>query len=122
MSRWMGWMLAVGVGGALMAGCRSEESRQAGRFNEPIHQKYQTPAASEAQSGQGGSGGAGTGVALDKGWQDHPANEDINQDSKRGPYVIDRPQEVPRERQPGPFGVGSGTDSARRMAQEQLKE
>jgi hypothetical protein len=32
-----------------------------------------------------------------------------------------RPQEVPRERRPAPFGVGPGADSAREMAQEQLK-
>ncbi|HEX8538740.1 MAG TPA: hypothetical protein VF664_14820 [Cystobacter sp.] len=123
MSRWMGWMLAVGVGGALMAGCNGPEaSKQSGRFNEPVHQKYQSPAASEAESGQGGSGGAGGGVALDKGWKDHPANEDSNQGYKRGPYVIDQPQAVPRERRPGPLGVGSGTDSSRKMAQDQLKD
>ncbi|MFY0581529.1 hypothetical protein ACN28S_51240 [Cystobacter fuscus] len=97
-------------------------SKQSGRFNEPVHQKYQSPAASEAESGQGGSGGAGAGVALDKGWKDHPANEDSNQGYERGPYVIDQPQAVPRERRAAPFGVGSGTDSARRMAQDQLKE
>ena len=32
-----------------------------------------------------------------------------------------QPQEVPRERRPAPFGVGSGMDSARKMAQDQLK-
>jgi hypothetical protein len=123
MSRWMGWMLAVGVSGALMAGCNGPEaSKQSGRFNEPVHQKYQSPAASEAESGRGGSGGAGSGVALDKGWQDHPANEDSNQGYKRGPFVIDQPQAVPPERRPGPLGVGSGTDSSRKMAQDQLKE
>ncbi len=123
MSRWMGWMMAVGMGGALMAGCNGPEaSKQSGRFNTPVHQKYQSPAASEAESGRGGSGGVGGGIALDKGWQDHPANEDSNQGYKRGPFVIDRPQVVPPERRPGPFAVGSGTDSARKMAQEQLKE
>jgi hypothetical protein len=125
MSRRMGWMLAVGVGSALMAGCNGPEaSKESGRFNEPVHQKYQSPAASDAESGRGGSGsvGVGGGIALDRGWQDHPANEDSNQGYNRGPFVIDRPQAVPPERRPGPFAVGSGTDSSRKMAQDQLKD
>jgi hypothetical protein len=92
-----------------MAGC-----------NKPLHQKGSSPAASEAESGQGGSGNEG--VVLEKGRQDHPANERGDARNDRGPYLIDRPQPLPRERGVAPFGVGAGTDTSRRMAQEQLKE
>jgi len=113
MSHWMRWMMAVGVGGALMAGC-----------NKPHHQKDSSPAASEAERGQGGTGGSGgnEGVVLEKGWRDHPANERGDARNDRGPYLSDRPQPLPRERGVAPFGVGAGTDTSRRMAQEQLKE
>jgi hypothetical protein len=47
--------------------------------------------------------------------QDTAARED------QGPYTLSQPQPVPRERRPAPLGVGSGMDSARKMAMDQLK-
>ena len=56
MKRGLGWLVAVGLGGALLAGCKEQPQNQSGRFNEPVKQKYQSPAASESSVGTGGSG------------------------------------------------------------------
>jgi hypothetical protein len=67
----------------------------------------------------------GMGAALATGCgsrQDHPSDfnrEDANRAG--GPYLFGQPQQVPRERRPAPLGVGGGMDSARKMAQDQLK-
>lgn len=120
MKRGLGWMWAMGLGAMLMAGCQGQgTSPEEGRPNEPGHQKNQPPMAG---AGQGGHERAGeTGVATDPNWEQHPSNEGSNRQEDRGPYFVGRPQEVPRERQPTPFGVGSGGENARKMAIEQLK-
>ena len=122
MARGLGWMLAVGVGGALVTGClQSQESSQAGRFNEPIHQKSQSPAGAAADTGQGGSGDEG--VKLDKGWEKHSSRDGSGDKAVEGagPYAIDRPQPIPTSRRAAPLGVGPGVDSSREMTEKQLK-
>ena len=112
-------MMMAGMGGALIMGCEGQQtSAQSGRFNEPVHQKYSSPAASAGESGQAGS--SGEGVALDKGWREHSAKgSDSSQEA--GPYYIGRPQPLPRERDVAPFGVGMGSYNAREQAMDQLK-
>lgn len=127
MKRWVGWMMVAGLGSALTVGCvsrQTEDAQQVGRPYTPLHQKSQTPSTSEAQSGaeaqtgQGGSGGAG--MPMPEHWQAHPDTAAAEREAQ-GPYLLSQPQPVPRVRRPAPLGVGSGTDSARRMAIEQLK-
>ena len=116
----LGWMLALGLGGALVAGCRQgQESQQVGRFNEPIHQKYQSPAGAASDTAQGGSGEAG--VKMDEGWEKHESKTPEGSEHTPGPYATHRAQPLPRERQDAPLGVGAGTDTARKMAQDQLE-
>lgn len=120
MKRGLGWMLAMGLGGALVVGCQGQSAApEVGRFNEPIHQKNQPPIGSAGENGQGGSGEAG--VAMDPNWQQHPSNEGRVRQEDRGPYWINRPQAVPHERQNAPLWVGSGSDTSRKMAIEQLE-
>ena len=120
MKRGLGWMLAVGLGGGLVAGCQGQSAApEVGRPNEPIHQKNQSPIASAGESGRNGGGEGGT-VATDPNWQQHPSNEGSNRQEDHGPYYIGRPQDVPHERQPAPLGVGQGSDGSRKMAIEQL--
>jgi hypothetical protein len=119
MKRWWGWTVVLGVGGALATGCvsRQEEgAQQVGNPYTPIQQKYKSPSASEAESGQGGSGEEGLGMPED--WQNHPSR---GHEDSQGPYLIGRPQEVPRERRAAPLGVGAGPDVARKMASDQLQ-
>jgi hypothetical protein len=128
MKRALGWMMALGMGAALATGCvsRQEEgAKQVGMPYTPIQQKYKSPSASEAESGTGGAGGqtqSADQLATTDNWQDHPS--DFNRENANrsgGPYLLSQPQLVPRERRPAPLGVGAGVDSARQMAQEQLK-
>ncbi len=124
MKRGLGWMIVLGVGGALATGCVSrqeEDAQQVGRPYTPIQQKYKSPSGSEAEtSGQGGSGAQG--LEMPEAWREHPAQgDDEIRRNNQGPYLMNEPQAVPRERRPAPLGVGSGTDSARKMAIDQLK-
>ncbi|QRN98721.1 hypothetical protein JRI60_06725 [Archangium violaceum] len=119
MKRWLGWTVVLGLGGALAAGCVQNQEQGAkvmGPPYTPEQQKYKSPPGSDAESPQGGSGSAG--LSTGDRWQTHPdsaARED------QGPYMLSQPQPVPRERRAAPLGVGSGTDSARKMAMDQLK-
>jgi hypothetical protein len=119
MKRWLGWTVVLGLGGALATGCvqnQEQGAKETGMPYTPIQQKYKSPPGSAAESAQGGSGTAG--LAMPDRWQPHPdtaARED------QGPYMLSQPQPVPRERRSAPLGVGSGTDSARKMAMDQLK-
>jgi hypothetical protein len=125
MRRGLAWVVAVGLGSALLAGCKEQPENQAGPPYEPLKQKYQSPAASESQPmgpGIGGSGGSGTGRT--GGWMPRvpeQGSSDSTTNAQQGPYAIDRPQAMPRERGTAPFGVGAGTDTSRQMAEEQLK-
>lgn len=123
MKRWLGWTLVLGLGGALATGCvsrQTEDAQQVGRPYTPERQKYQSPSASEAQSGlesQGGQGGSGSsGLTMPERWQGAG-----RESAGAGPYQPSQPQPIPRERQPAPLGVGAGPDNARRLAMEQLK-
>jgi hypothetical protein len=121
MKRWLGWTVVLGLGGVLATGCvsRQEEgAQQMGKPYTPIQQKYKSPSASEAESGQGGSGEQG--LAMPDDWQNHPSQGDEDEGSK-GPYQIGRRQDVPPERRAAPLGVGGGPDVARKMAGDQLK-
>ena len=122
MSRGTGWLMAMGLGAALVMGCQEsrQSSAQEGRFNEPIHQKNQSPAAAAGENLQ--AGGGEQGVATDKGWRDHPSAEGNSASHEVGPYYIGRPQPLPRERDVAPFGVGGGSDNARLGAMEQFKK
>jgi hypothetical protein len=119
MKRWLGWTVVLGLGGALAAGCVQNQEQGAkvmGPPYTPEQQKYKSPPGSDAEGPQGGSGNAG--LSTGDQWQTHPdsaARED------EGPYMLSQPQPVPRERRAAPLGVGSGTDSARKMAMDQLK-
>lgn len=120
MSRRMGWMMSMALGGALMAGCGGQQAtEQAGRPNDPVHQKYNSPAGN---AGEGSAAGqSGSGLTSDRGWSTHSAKgADNNQ--LVGPYQLSKPQPVPHERQDGPFGVGGGSYNARESAQWQLKK
>jgi hypothetical protein len=128
MKRALGWMMALGLGGALATGCvsRQEEgAKQVGPPHTPIQQKYKSPSASEAESGTGGAGGQSQSddqLAIPDNWQDHPSDFNReNANNSDGPYLLSQPQPVPPERRPAPLGVGAGVDSARKMAQDQLK-
>ncbi|WNG40375.1 hypothetical protein F0U61_46825 [Archangium violaceum] len=126
MKRWLEWTMVLGVGGALAVGCvsrQTEDGQQVGKPYTPIQQKYKSPSASESQSGQeSGTGGAGSGLATPDNWQEqHTYGESREGEGQGGPYLSNRPQEIPRERRNAPLGVGGGPDNARKMAMDQLK-
>ena len=122
MKRGLGWLVAVGLGGALFAGCMEQPQNQSGRFNEPIKQKYQSPAASESSVGTGGSGLA-NGVYVERNLGEGTGDERQTRSvEEQGPYSISRPQPLPRERGTAPLGVGAGRDSSGQAAREQLKD
>jgi len=124
MKRWLGWTMVVGLGGALATGCVSRQddgAKQMGPPYTPLQEKYKSPSASEGESRQVGTGGAGSeGATTPDHWQDHPAGGE-NANTASGPFILSQPQPVPRERRDAPLGVGSGPDTARKMASDQLK-
>jgi hypothetical protein len=119
MSRWMGWMMSMGLGGALMVGCGAQQASEHAGQNDPVRQKYSSPAAPAGQSGQ--TGQSGEGIATERGWSTHTA-QGADHGQETGPYYIGRPQPVPRERQNAPFAVGGGTYNARESALKELKK
>ena len=126
MRRGLRWVVVLGLGGAFVGGCTPRPGNESGRFNEPIKQKYQSPASSESQPGAGMGGSGSGGSSQGEVWAPRSLEQGSSDSSTRppedsGPYLMDRKQSVPRERGVAPFGVGAGTDTSRRMAQEQLK-
>jgi|GEM_PF-2958435 len=118
------WLMALGLGGVLLAGCKEQPISQSGPPYDPTKQKYQSPAASESQPGPGMGGSGGQGTSGNEVWvprSPEQGSSDTSTNEQQGPYSIDRAQPVPKERRPAPYGVGAGTDSSRRMALEQLK-
>ncbi len=123
MKRWLGWTMVLGLGGALATGCVSRQedgSKQMGPPYTPLQEKYKSPSGTEAESRQVGTGGAGGEGLTPDHWQDHPAGGE-NANTAQGPFILSQPQPVPRERRAAPLGVGAGTDTARKMASDQLE-